>query len=543
MSSAPVPTPPRPSPGSGGPPRALEAGARLAGYRLITPIGSGGMGRVFLAHDDALDRKVALKVLPPEDADDEARARFLRESRALARVDHPHVVRVFASGDDDGIAWMALEYIEGDPLTLLLGEGPLDEETALSLAAQAARGLAAAHAEGVVHRDVKPDNLLLDDEGVLRVVDFGIALVTEPQGTGGFQTLSGVAVGTPHYMAPEQARGGAVDERADAWGLGATLYTLLCGRPPFYVDDDEGDLEILARVLKDPVPDVRDHVPAVSEGTARLVSRLLEKDREARLCDLAAVADALDALADAAMQPTHAPSPSPSQPHREPSSSPREPPPSPAEVSPAEAKGFQLALLLVAGLLLLAAGGVVGKIASDRRSVAKTPEPEAPPSVLEERPRAEGAQPLALALPRPVDVIPEEAPPAPADPEAEAQRLLEAALRGGPDAEAALALLVAREDALATRTLVDLVKAEGAVGDRVLDLVGQARATRHFAAVETALFGRNAGRQRRAVALLVEVRNVEALQLLTRASQEHPDPKVRELALMGRRELFSVEGE
>lgn len=276
----------------------LLPGARVAHYRVLSQIGAGGMSRVFLAEDERLSRKVALKTLPPEDADEEGRARFLREAQALARVAHKNVVQVFASGIDEDMAWMALEYVEGEPLSALIGAGGVDEETAVALMAQAARGLAAVHAVGVVHRDVKPDNLLLDDQAVLRIADFGIALFLDA-GRGGFVTQKGVAIGTPHFMAPEQARGGAVDARADAWGLGATLFSLLTGRPPFYLKDDEPDLDILARVLRDQAPDVRAYKPGLSAATAALVAELLAADPDRRPADLAAVAERLDAIADA----------------------------------------------------------------------------------------------------------------------------------------------------------------------------------------------------------------------------------------------------
>jgi serine/threonine protein kinase len=276
----------------------VSVGDTIAGYVLKDAIGEGGMGRVFLAHDPRLDRLVALKLLPPGDADEEARARFLREARALARVEHPNVVAVHASGVDRDVAWMALEYIEGDPLDEILAGGPLDEETALLLAAQAARGLAAVHGVGVVHRDVKPGNLLLEDDGTLRVVDFGVAYFTEQNAGGGFVTQAGVAVGTPHFMAPEQARGGSVDGRADAWGLGATLFMMIAGHPPFMTDEDEADLDILAKVLRDAAPDLRKCAPGVSAETSSVVRRLLANKREDRLSDLEEIAGLLEACAD-----------------------------------------------------------------------------------------------------------------------------------------------------------------------------------------------------------------------------------------------------
>jgi serine/threonine protein kinase len=271
----------------------LVAGQVIGGaYVLVEPLGSGGMGQVWRARDERLDRPVALKVLTA--VDEEARARFLREARALGRIEHAHVVRVFASGDDGGVVWMALEVIGGEPLSELVGGGPIDEETALLLGAQIARGLAVVHAHGVVHRDVKPSNILVDDDANVKLIDFGVASLTGAHG--GFTTRAGIVVGTPHFMSPEQARGSAVDARADAWGLGATLYTLLTGHPPFFRADDEPDLEILARLLRDDVVDVAERAE-VSPETAALVHELLSRDVAVRPDDLAVVAARLEALA------------------------------------------------------------------------------------------------------------------------------------------------------------------------------------------------------------------------------------------------------
>ncbi len=295
MQTSPAPSTSLPrtsSDGDGGGVR-LVAGQMIGGaYVLVEPLGSGGMGQVWRARDERLDRPVALKVLTA--VDDEARARFLREARALGRIEHEHVVRVFASGDDGSVVWMALEVIGGEPLSELVEAGPIDEETALLLGAQIARGLAVVHAHGVVHRDVKPSNILVDDDANVKLIDFGVASLTGAHG--GFTTRAGIVVGTPHFMSPEQARGSAVDARADAWGLGATLYTLLTGRPPFFRADDEPDLEILARLLRDDVVDVSERAHVSSE-TAALVRELLSRDVAVRPADLAVVADRLEALA------------------------------------------------------------------------------------------------------------------------------------------------------------------------------------------------------------------------------------------------------
>jgi predicted Ser/Thr protein kinase len=271
----------------------LSVPERIGGHRVDRLLGAGGHAEVYLATDERLNRAVAIKLLAA-DADGDARSRFVREGQALARLQHPHVVQVLAAGDDDGRAYMVLQYIDGSSLADLMAGRSLDEETACGLLAQAARGLAAVHAIGVVHRDVKPDNILVDDDADVKLADFGTA-VGLGLGHDGFRTKEGFAVGTPHYMAPEQARGQAADARTDLWGLGATLFAALTGRPPFFGGDDEPDVDILARIVSAPAVDVRTLAPAVSAATAELVRQLLSMERADRPPDAAQVADTLDA--------------------------------------------------------------------------------------------------------------------------------------------------------------------------------------------------------------------------------------------------------
>lgn len=538
----------------------FQPGTRIGGYKLVSPLGTGGMGRVFLAEDEALDRKVALKTLPPEDADDEGRARFLREAQALARVHHKNVVQVFASGVDEDVAWMALEYVVGDPLGALLDgsaeTGGLDEETALSLCAQAARGLAAVHAVGVVHRDVKPDNLLLDEEAVVRVLDFGVALFVEP-GRGGFVTQKGVAVGTPHFMAPEQARGGVIDARADAWGLGATLYSLLTGRPPFYVKDDEADLDILARVLRERAPDVRDRKPGTSAATAQLLSRLLEPDVDQRLADMTAIAAVLDAVADGLAAGGEPPLPpalavaaedddrradgKASAPSAPVSSSPA-PSPVPAP-GPARGRSPASALALVAVALTFAALGAV--VASGLGPAPAPAAPDVAPAMPAPVPvsvpvPAPAASPLTSPLPletrgdplAPRDVVD------PAPPTAEA---LEAKVAEDPEARAPLRELVGRDDDAAVEAVKRLAAMPGQAGDAAVETIALLHARGHIEALEAAVRGPSRARALRAIDVLVAMRPFEALQIFDDVQRSHEDKAVRARAAAARRELFSVE--
>ena len=200
-------------------------------YRVERPLGHGAMSTVDLARDVELDREVALKRLAENLArDDDLRARFQREARLAARLAHPNVIQIYDVGeDDDGRPFIAMEYVAGETLAELVARrGPLPPNEAAELGVQACRALAAAHEAGLVHRDVKPQNLLLRSDGVLKLGDFGVAFGLE----GTRLTMAGTVLGTAAYFAPEQARGEEVTAAADVYGVGAVLYELLTGRPP-----------------------------------------------------------------------------------------------------------------------------------------------------------------------------------------------------------------------------------------------------------------------------------------------------------------------
>jgi Protein kinase domain len=208
----------------------ISSGATFAGYRVETLVGRGGMGVVYRATDLSLERPVALKLIAPELANDERfRARFLREPRLAASLDHPSVVPIYEAGEHEGQLYLAMRYVEGSDLkTLLEREERLAPERSLSILAQIADALDAAHRRGLVHRDVKPGNVLLDDDGHAYLTDFGIT-----KQRGGDSTDTGQMVGTLDYLAPEQIRGEDVDGRADCYALGCVLYECLTGTPPF----------------------------------------------------------------------------------------------------------------------------------------------------------------------------------------------------------------------------------------------------------------------------------------------------------------------
>jgi hypothetical protein len=511
----------------------LATGARVGNYLIEKPLGAGGMGQVYLALDERLGRRVALKILPPEDADDEARSRFLREAKALARCEHPNVVRVFASGEDHETAWMALEVVDGDPLSALAagldsGEQGLDEETGVALMAQVARGLAAVHAVGVVHRDVKPENLLVDNDAVVKIVDFGVALLADP-GSGGFTTRKGVVVGTPHFMSPEQARGGTVDARSDAWSLGATLYALLTARPPFFGSNDEPDLDILARVLRDPIPDVRAIAPTTSQATVNLLQRLLERDVEQRLADMAAVADTLDAIAgalargDAKMLQDSKPTAVVAV---------------DVDVIPIVAPiAARPRVGVVVAAVVLLAGGVVGGVALGQRLIDPVIEERVVERIVE--------VPVVVAPPEPPPqpVQLPELPGLPGLPEAVTPERLAATVLDAPASEVPrlLGVLLSRGDEDARAAMALIASSSSATGDLLLARV-QADSRGDLPGVlQAGLFSPSRDRALRVVAVLDARHDDAALALLKRAVANHPDKEVRDAAGTVADTIFKVE--
>lgn len=245
-------------------------------YELRSVIGRGGMGEVWLGHDRMLGRDVALKVLDIHGSADhgEAAERFRREATAAAALSHPHVVRIFDAGVADGIAYLVMELLPGPTIAeLVAAEGPLPVDRVVQLAQQAADGLAAVHRAGIVHRDVKPSNLMLDGQGKVRVVDFGIARLAEATATQ--VTATGTVVGSAAYLSPEQARGEAATPASDQYALGCVLMTMLTGRPPY---EAEHPMALLRQHLEDAPPRVRARRPEVPKAIDQLVDYLLSKE-------------------------------------------------------------------------------------------------------------------------------------------------------------------------------------------------------------------------------------------------------------------------
>ncbi len=269
----------------------MEPETILGGYRIVSLLGVGGMGEVYRAHDPRLDREVAIKVLPGEmNANPERVARFQREARALATLQHPNVASIYGFEEDDQDRFLVMELVEGQDLSERLNAGPIPVDEAVALALQLTDGLAAAHEQGVIHRDLKPANIKITPAGELKILDFGLAraYMGDPDSTTDMfssptitaaMTQAGVILGTAAYMSPEQARGEAVDQRADLWAFGVILFEMLTGRR-FFAGDTVSDT--LAAVLRadldwDLLPD---DTPA---NVRRLLRRCLARNPKERL--------------------------------------------------------------------------------------------------------------------------------------------------------------------------------------------------------------------------------------------------------------------
>ena len=264
----------------------------LAGYRIEEEIGRGGMAVVYRAYDDHLDRRVALKVLAPDLARDEVfRARFIQESRIAAATEHPNIIPVFSAGEADGVLYIAMRYVpDGDVRSLIDRVGPLPPARACALIAQAASALDAAHARGLVHRDVKPTNMLLEISprtsrpDHLYLSDFGLA---KPSAAATGLTATGQFFGTVNYVAPEQIQGEPLDGRTDQYALACTAFEMLSGSPPF---QRENGMAVISAQLSEPPPSLSARVPGLPAAADRVIAKALAKspaDRYDRCLDFA----------------------------------------------------------------------------------------------------------------------------------------------------------------------------------------------------------------------------------------------------------------
>lgn len=257
-------------------------GTLLSGrYRLESKLGSGGMSTVYLAIDETLGRNVAIKVMHREISDQpDQLERFRREARGVAQLSHPNLVAVIDAGEDGGHPYIVFEYVPGETLKKRIAEsGRLATDEATAYAIEIGRGLAAAHAAGLVHRDVKPQNVLIDADGRAKVTDFGIARSIEEHGL----TATGRVLGTTDYVSPEQAMGKAVDPRTDVYSLGIVLYEMLTGEVPFTAETQVG---VAMKHVNDLMPDVQDRRPDTSAALAAAVDRATAKQPQDRYADM-----------------------------------------------------------------------------------------------------------------------------------------------------------------------------------------------------------------------------------------------------------------
>lgn len=258
----------------------LRAGETVGPYTVVSLLGVGGMGVVYLAHDARLDRHVALKLLPDSfTADAERLHRFQQEASAASRLNHPNILTIYEVGSFNSAHYIAAEHIDGLTLRALMTQKSLSLGEAIDAALQIALGLSAAHAAGIVHRDIKPENVMLRRDGYLKILDFGIAKLTEHAAGSAFKTSPGTVMGTASYMSPEQARGSQVDSRTDLWSLGAVLYEMVAGRLPF-TGATFADL-VVSLLEREPAPLMHRGRPVAPE-LAQVVSKTLAKDPDHR---------------------------------------------------------------------------------------------------------------------------------------------------------------------------------------------------------------------------------------------------------------------
>jgi len=273
-------------------PKALAEGSVLAGkYRIVEPIGKGGMGVVYKAEDTKLKRSVAVKFLPSELSDDsDAGERFLREAQAVAALSHPHICTIHEINEEEKQPFIVMEYVEGQSLKQKIEQGLLDQAEALDIAIQVAEGLEEAHKKGIIHRDIKPGNIMLTTKGQAKVMDFGLAKVLGKS----LITKEARTMGTVAYMSSEQARGEKVDHRTDIWSFGVVLYEMLTGQLPFKGEHEQAIVYSILKEKPEPITDLKADIPV---SIVEVVSKALEKDPDKRYKQAEELLDDLKSIA------------------------------------------------------------------------------------------------------------------------------------------------------------------------------------------------------------------------------------------------------
>ena len=264
---------------------AFPPGTRFGRYEIRSQLGVGGMGEVYQAEDTKLGRIVALKFLPAEVASDQKRMqRFNQEAHAVSALNHPNIITIHEIDQEGEVPFITTEFVDGQTLRDRMARGPLSLEETLDICIQSAGALAAAHAKDIVHRDVKPENIMLRVDGYVKILDFGLAKLTEnratsPEAVTQVHTDVGAVIGTARYMSPEQARGLEIDGRTDIFSLGIVLYEMVAGRSPF---EGMTNHEVVASILKEEPLPLSDYVKGVPTRLQEIVNRALMKDRNAR---------------------------------------------------------------------------------------------------------------------------------------------------------------------------------------------------------------------------------------------------------------------
>ena len=288
----------------------LADAQKVAHYQVVRKLGQGGMGAVYKAIDTNLDRPVALKFLLPDRRTLSLKERFIREAKAASALNHPNIVTIYEFGSENGLDFIAMEYVEGSTLQELLERRRAPRETLLEYARQAAGAIAKAHSAGIVHRDLKPNNIMVTGDGIVKVLDFGLAkhdpaAEQDPDTTHTLSlTIAGAIAGTPAYMSPEQVKGESVDRRTDVFSFGIILYEIACGHRPFKGPNPQATLHQIATLEPRAAADVDPTVPA---KLTRLIEQCLKKDKEQRVITMAGVAQDLEDLLQGASTPVAAP--------------------------------------------------------------------------------------------------------------------------------------------------------------------------------------------------------------------------------------------